>query len=255
MNCPYCGKYDRYAYTVHARTCRYNPDIVEMLKDILPSANNPRRICTETEYMAARRDKYPDAPSRETIRKQYGCWEDVAKEFGLEVADHNDIRTEEKLAATKAALEKLSHTLYGGEYAPTQNDYRKYAVGAGRPNGPMTCDVLSHRYGGWADVLRQFGMEIRTKPLTQRKKVEQEYSTIQWWYTTDNRVVNHKKQEIWCVLVKRYRSKNVRSDRGKSPISTKTWIPEKSSDGSIHLVMVRSFVPPDETRQVDSNGE
>ena len=213
MKCPHCGKVYKYTYTKHERTCRYNPEIVAMLKEILPSKTNPRRICTETEYLMARAEKCPNAPSRETIRKQFGCWENVAREFGLEVVGDNDVRIEQKQAATKAELQRLSEVLYGGVYAPTQNDYRKNAENAGGHSGPMTCDVLSHKYGSWDGVLEHFGISVPFEPQTARAVTPEShttktesYITTPYWYTTDNRVVDHDGKELLCVLKNRYRS-------------------------------------------------
>lgn len=177
MNCPYCGKYDKYSYRVHAKTCRYNPEIIERLRVVLPNQNHPERICTWVEYRAVR-ERNPDIPSVETLRKQYGSWENLAKEFGLQDNDHNSVRIEEKANATKAALENLSIELYDGEYAPTQSDYKQNVLNAGRKGGPMTCEVLLQKYGNWTAVLRHFGITVGTKPYIARKKAEPVYTPV-----------------------------------------------------------------------------
>lgn len=178
MNCPYCGKYDKYSYTTHARTCRYNPAVIEVLRQILPSPSSPGCIRTSAEYEHARLLEYPSAPSIESVRKQYGSWNNLAREFGLEVRDRNGIRIEEKVNATKVALEELSIRLYGGEYAPSQNDYRKNVYRAGTNGGPITCDVLVQKYGKWESVLEYFGITAPIKPYEPKRKRETQYTPV-----------------------------------------------------------------------------
>lgn len=175
--CPHCGRelYKR-VRNLHIKACPKRPEIADALRKALTGADG--RAVSPDEYQ---RVHAKGLPPHTVLCKTFGSWRAAVRHFGLTPASevggstcrhcghgYTNIRSHTSRCPQRPEIaDALREALTSAEDGcmASREEYDAMRT-AGLPHG----NLLTEHFGGWAKVAAHFGLPMRSREATNRRR-------------------------------------------------------------------------------------